>query len=84
MTSLRLRVTRRIRPGSLKQIARTPSHLISNAQRSGSGGSAADDRASIGTTRSGMGSASGSAGGSMRWIIQVSLSSSGLEIVKSA
>ena len=81
--SLRLRVSRRMRPGSEWQIARTPSHLTSKAQSSSSRGSV-PVRASIGTICSGIGApAAASAGGSMRWIIQF-LGSSSLSIGNSA
>ena len=50
-------------------IPRTPSHLISYAQLPSSCGSS-PVRASIGLTCSGIGSRSGSSGGSIRWIIQ--------------
>ena len=80
--SLRLRLWKRSRPGSECAIARTPSHLISNAQRPSSGGSG-PAVASIGATCSGIGSAVGSAGGSMRWIIQ-SFGLSSLSVANSA
>ena len=80
--SLRLRLKRRNRPGSEWQIARTPSHLTSWAQRSSSRGRG-PSRASMGATFAGMGSAVGSAGGSMRWIIQF-FGSASLSIGKSA
>ena len=67
--SLPLRLSKRIRPGSEYTSARTPSHLISYAQRPSSGGSA-PARASIGLMCSGIGPRFGSVGGSMRWIIQ--------------
>jgi hypothetical protein len=81
--SSRLRECRRRRPGSEWQIARTPSHLISKPQCSSSRGRG-PVRAIMGTSLSGIGSlAAGSAGGSMRWIIQ-SLGSSLLSSGKSA
>ena len=66
-----VRACRPSRPPWTKAIARTPSHLISYAQRPSSGGSG-PVRASIGSIRSGIGSRSGSSGGSIRWIIQSS------------
>src|SRR3954447_11378602 len=60
--SCMLREWKRSRPGSEWAIARTPSHLISCAQRSSSRGSG-PSRAIIGTTLSGMGSRARSAGG---------------------
>ena len=67
--SWRLREWKRSRPGSECAIARTPSHLISNAHAASSRGRS-PRRAIIGTTLSGMGSRVASAGGSIRWIIQ--------------
>ena len=66
-----LRACRLSRPPATNAIARTPSHLISYAQPPSSGGSG-PVRASIGAIRSGIGSRSGSSGGSIRWIIQSS------------
>ncbi len=58
-----------MRPGWERAIARTPSHLTSNAQADSSAGSV-ESLASIGSMKSGISSAVGSVGGSMRWIIQ--------------
>ena len=73
MTSLRLRLSSRIRPGLQYAIARTPSHLTSKLYRASSRGSPPAS-ASIGTIRSGIGSRSWPSptgpGGSIRWIIQ--------------
>ena len=80
--SCRLREWKCSRPGSECAIARTPSHLISNAQRSSSLGSG-PRRAIIGTILSGIGSRVASAGGSIRWIIQF-FGSSPLSIGNSA
>ena len=70
VTSLRFRLSSRSRPGWAYAIARTPSHLTSNDQSRCRGGSAVELRAIIGTTCSGIGTRSGSSGGSIRWISQ--------------
>ena len=67
-----LRLLSRTRPPLTNASARTPSHLISYAQRSSAVGAAAPSRAIIGAIDSGSGSQSGSSGGSIRWIIQSS------------
>ena len=67
VTSRSLRLWARTRPPSTKRIARTPSHLISNAQFSSSVGSC-PATASIGLIE--LGSASVRVDGPCRWIIQ--------------
>ena len=67
--SFRFRLSSRSRPGSEYAIARTPSHLISNAQPLSVAGRS-PSLAIIGTTCAGIGSRSGSTAGSMRWMSQ--------------
>ncbi len=76
--SRRLRLSRRNLPGWAYAIARTPSHLTSNDHCDSGLASvfSTPGSASIGTILAGIGSRSGSAGGSIRWIIQ-SLAASG-------
>ena len=68
--SLPLREHSRTRPPSIHASARMPSHLTSYAHRPSPSAGSEPMRESIGESFSGMGSRPGSAGGSMRWIIQ--------------
>ncbi len=68
--SLRLRVSKAQPPRLGVAIARTPSHLISIGPALVVGRQLTRAFASIGATRAGIGSPSGSSGGSIRWIIQ--------------